>query len=199
MPLCSGIMSSWGWKSSTGLSLPTLLLSLSSAPTSGSSPYKNGTTISKSSTPSQQTSEFKSRIRSRFVFIVAFVVPLTSSFSIQFQCCGYFLPNDTVEFSGSFCTNQTFVNTLVDPTGADPDLFRCVKPITAFTDPTLNNIFTCVLILHFRFVLSLMNDVNRTVSYISDETPLLSSHLFGDFRCMVSWRSSSSCFWPPFV
>lgn len=62
----------------------------------------------------------------------------------KFQCCGYFLPNDTVEFAGNFCTNQTFVNTLVDPTGADPDLFRCVHPITAFSDMTLNNIFTTV-------------------------------------------------------
>ncbi|CAL1704024.1 unnamed protein product [Somion occarium] len=57
----------------------------------------------------------------------------------KFQCCGYFLQNDTVEFTG-FCANKTFVDTLVNAT--DPDQFRCVRPITAFTDPMLNNIFS---------------------------------------------------------
>jgi hypothetical protein len=60
----------------------------------------------------------------------------------KFQCCGYFTPNDTVTFLG-FCANQTFIDTnLVNPN--DTDAHRCVRPITAFTDFTLNNIFTTI-------------------------------------------------------
>ncbi|KAI0670637.1 tetraspanin [Trametes maxima] len=58
----------------------------------------------------------------------------------KFSCCGYFTQNDTVEFGGKFCTNQTFVDTLVDPTNTDAH--RCVAPLTKFTDFTLNNTFT---------------------------------------------------------
>ncbi|KAI0822603.1 tetraspanin [Trametes gibbosa] len=58
----------------------------------------------------------------------------------KFSCCGYFTPNDTVEIGGNFCTNQTFVNSLVDPNNTDT--FRCVAPLTKFTDFTLNNVFT---------------------------------------------------------
>ena len=54
----------------------------------------------------------------------------------QFSCCGYFLANDTVEFGG-FCANQTFVETTLAAATN-----RCVTPITAFTDFTLNNVFT---------------------------------------------------------
>ncbi|KAI8998879.1 tetraspanin [Trametes punicea] len=60
----------------------------------------------------------------------------------KFSCCGYFTPNDTVEIGGSFCVNQTFVNSLVDPNNTDT--FRCVAPLTKFTDFTLNNIFTTI-------------------------------------------------------
>lgn len=59
---------------------------------------------------------------------------------VQFSCCGYFTHNDTVEIGGTFCANQTFVDTLVDPNNTDT--FRCVAPLTKFTDFTLNNIFT---------------------------------------------------------
>ena len=64
--------------------------------------------------------------------------------SAQFQCCGYFSPNDTSALTyGGFCANQTFIDTqLVNPN--DTDAHRCVRPITAFTDFTLNNIFTYV-------------------------------------------------------
>ena len=48
--------------------------------------------------------------------------------------------NDTVEIGGSFCANQTFVDQLVNAT--DPGFGRCVGPITASTDYTLNNVFT---------------------------------------------------------
>ena len=58
----------------------------------------------------------------------------------QFSCCGWFTPNDTVEIGGSFCTNLTFVNSLVDPNNTDS--FRCVSPITKSADYTLNNVFT---------------------------------------------------------
>ncbi|KAI0079013.1 tetraspanin Pls1 family [Panus rudis PR-1116 ss-1] len=80
----------------------------------------------------------------------------------QFQCCGYFLKNDsTVEIGGNFCTNQTFVDTLEDTT--DPDKFRCVKPVTAFADMTLNNIFTttygfmAIIILLFLATICVIN------------------------------------------
>lgn len=60
----------------------------------------------------------------------------------KFSCCGWFTPNDTVEFGGSFCTNLTFANSLVDPNNTDTD--RCVGPVTQFTDYTLNNVFTTI-------------------------------------------------------
>ncbi|OJT14153.1 hypothetical protein TRAPUB_9264 [Trametes pubescens] len=60
----------------------------------------------------------------------------------KFSCCGYFTQNDTVEIGGTFCANQTFVDTLLDPNSTDT--FRCVAPLTKFTDFTLNNIFTTV-------------------------------------------------------
>ncbi|TFK87369.1 tetraspanin [Polyporus arcularius HHB13444] len=60
----------------------------------------------------------------------------------KFSCCGYFTQNDTVEIGGSFCTSQTFVDQLVNAT--DATFGRCVGPITASTDYTLNNIFTTI-------------------------------------------------------
>ncbi|KAM5539129.1 hypothetical protein V8D89_007352 [Ganoderma adspersum] len=57
----------------------------------------------------------------------------------KFSCCGWFTPNDTVEFGG-FCTNLTFANSLVDPNNTATG--RCVGPVTTFTDYTLNNVFT---------------------------------------------------------
>ncbi|KAH9901128.1 tetraspanin [Cubamyces lactineus] len=60
----------------------------------------------------------------------------------MYSCCGYFTQNDTVEIGGSFCANTTFVNSLVDPNNTDT--FRCVAPLTKFTDFTLNNTFTTI-------------------------------------------------------
>ncbi|RPD65863.1 tetraspanin [Lentinus tigrinus ALCF2SS1-7] len=60
----------------------------------------------------------------------------------KFSCCGYFTNNDTVEIGGSFCANQTFVDQLVNAT--DASFGRCVGPITASTDYTLNNVFTTI-------------------------------------------------------
>ena len=59
---------------------------------------------------------------------------------MQFSCCGWFTPNDTVTLGGSFCTNLTFANSLVNPN--DTDAHRCVGPITKSADYTLNNVFT---------------------------------------------------------
>ncbi|THH26787.1 hypothetical protein EUX98_g7408 [Antrodiella citrinella] len=59
----------------------------------------------------------------------------------HFKCCGYFLPNDTVEFTG-FCSSQSFVNSMFNASNLDQ--FRCVGPITGFADMTLNNIFSTV-------------------------------------------------------
>ena len=56
-----------------------------------------------------------------------------SNLQLQFQCCGYFLSNDTVENSG-FCASPA----------VNANTTTCVGPITAFTDFTLNNIFTYV-------------------------------------------------------
>ncbi|TFK55019.1 tetraspanin Pls1 family [Heliocybe sulcata] len=63
----------------------------------------------------------------------------------KLSCCGYFNGSDRLVLGGSFCQNQTFVdsflqfdNTTMTWTGA------CVAPITAFADSTLNNVFTSV-------------------------------------------------------
>lgn len=57
----------------------------------------------------------------------------------KFQCCGYFLGNDTAEISG-FCKSQDFINSLNTTVLSN----FCVTPITNFADMTLNNIFTTV-------------------------------------------------------
>ncbi|KAI0340668.1 hypothetical protein BDW22DRAFT_391989 [Trametopsis cervina] len=59
----------------------------------------------------------------------------------KFSCCGYFAVNDIVETSAGFCSNSTNVG-LVNTNNTD--MFRCVGPITGFTDFTLNNIFTTI-------------------------------------------------------
>ncbi|KAF9036957.1 tetraspanin Pls1 family [Hymenopellis radicata] len=63
----------------------------------------------------------------------------------QFKCCGYFDATDLVEIAGTFC-NQTQVDFLRTLDAADDNNshFFCVKPITAFADMTLNNVFTSV-------------------------------------------------------
>jgi len=63
----------------------------------------------------------------------------------MFSCCGYFTQNDSVVIGGpgNFCANQTFVDSLVSPAN-NTDLHRCVAPITALTDVTLNDIFTSI-------------------------------------------------------
>jgi len=57
----------------------------------------------------------------------------------QLQCCGYFNSTDLVTIGGSFCQNETFVQTTNNATGN-----FCVTPITAYADMTLNNIFTTI-------------------------------------------------------
>lgn len=80
----------------------------------------------------------------------------------KFQCCGYFALNDTtVETASGFCSNATLVSSLVDAN--DTDKFRCVRPITAFADMTLNNIFStiygfmAIIILLFLATLCVIN------------------------------------------
>jgi hypothetical protein len=57
----------------------------------------------------------------------------------QFQCCGYFLGNDTAEIGG-YCQSLEFISGLNESV---PENF-CVTPITDFANMTLNNIFTTV-------------------------------------------------------
>ncbi|KAJ3572799.1 hypothetical protein NP233_g2849 [Leucocoprinus birnbaumii] len=57
----------------------------------------------------------------------------------KFQCCGYFMPNQSFEIS-NFCANTTFVNQLNPNVSSN----ACVTPITAFADYTLNNIFSSI-------------------------------------------------------
>lgn len=61
----------------------------------------------------------------------------------KFKCCGYFNASDLVEVGGNYC-NQTQVNFLNTLDWADDNNahFFCVKPVTAFADMTLNNIFS---------------------------------------------------------
>lgn len=51
----------------------------------------------------------------------------------KFSCCGYFANNVSVVHQG-FCSNATI----------NPNTTACVGPITAFTDMTLNNIFSTI-------------------------------------------------------
>lgn len=56
------------------------------------------------------------------------------------QCCGYFNISDfAVVRDGSFCANQTFLETTINSTSN-----FCVTPLTAKADYTLNNIFTSI-------------------------------------------------------
>ncbi|PCH38694.1 tetraspanin [Wolfiporia cocos MD-104 SS10] len=59
-----------------------------------------------------------------------------------FKCCGYYAPNDTTVALGGFCANQTFVDGLFVSNTSNTN--ACVGPITAFAEPTLNQIFTYV-------------------------------------------------------
>ncbi|KAJ7582550.1 hypothetical protein C8J56DRAFT_955114 [Mycena floridula] len=61
----------------------------------------------------------------------------------KFSCCGYFNASDNAVVGGTFCTQPqvTFLSSL-DLTNDDNANFFCVKPITAFADYTLNNVFT---------------------------------------------------------
>lgn len=57
----------------------------------------------------------------------------------QLKCCGYFNSTDLAVVGGTFCANQTFIEVTNNATGN-----FCVTPITAYSDYTLNNIFTSV-------------------------------------------------------
>lgn len=59
----------------------------------------------------------------------------------QFSCCGYFLLNETTIETVGFCADPNNVNRF-NPNNTDQ--FRCVGPITSFTDFTLNNVFSYV-------------------------------------------------------
>jgi len=67
-------------------------------------------------------------------------LPAQSRITLQdeFKCCGYFTSADAQ--IGGYCTSQTFADSL-NTTVSDN---FCVTPITAFTDYTLNNVFTTI-------------------------------------------------------
>ncbi|KAI9466024.1 tetraspanin Pls1 family [Lactarius psammicola] len=56
----------------------------------------------------------------------------------QFSCCGYFNATDLIEIGGSFCQNSTFANALNTTVTTN----FCVSPITAYTDVSLNHVFS---------------------------------------------------------
>jgi len=58
----------------------------------------------------------------------------------KFNCCGYFLGNDTAEIGGNFCTSNDFALSLNTSIAAN----FCVTPITSYADMTLNNVFTTI-------------------------------------------------------
>ncbi|OCH95298.1 tetraspanin Pls1 family [Obba rivulosa] len=73
----------------------------------------------------------------------------------KFSCCGYFTQNESsivIGGANNFCANETFVASLVSPAN-DTGLYRCVGPITAITDVTLNDIFTSVRITLCRYAI----------------------------------------------
>jgi len=72
-------------------------------------------------------------------------LPASSRVFIQdkFSCCGYFNGSDSVEASGSFCTaTQIAATNALDPTDVNNANNFCVTKVTAFTDYTLNQIFS---------------------------------------------------------
>ena len=81
------------------------------------------------------------------------------------KCCGYFNMTDLVEIGGSFCADQTAV------IAANASSSFCVTPLTAFTDVTLNNVFTtiygymAIVILLFLASLCVINKVSFILVY----------------------------------
>jgi len=63
----------------------------------------------------------------------------------KFSCCGYFNASDIAEVGGTFCTQTQvdFLNAL-DLANDDNAHFFCVKPVTAFADVTLENVFSAI-------------------------------------------------------
>jgi len=58
----------------------------------------------------------------------------------QFKCCGYFNATDDPVIGGTFCTSQSFANSL----DVNVTTNFCVTPVTLFTDYTLENTFTTI-------------------------------------------------------
>ncbi|KAI0736592.1 tetraspanin [Fomitopsis betulina] len=58
----------------------------------------------------------------------------------EFQCCGYFTPNDTTAAVGGFCANTTFIDSLFNATATTTN--ACISHLTGYGEPMLNQIFT---------------------------------------------------------
>ncbi|ETW85673.1 hypothetical protein HETIRDRAFT_407613 [Heterobasidion irregulare TC 32-1] len=58
----------------------------------------------------------------------------------QFSCCGYFNASDLIAIGGNFCTSQEKADQL------NTTVLKnfCVTPITAYSDVSLNDVFTSV-------------------------------------------------------
>ena len=58
----------------------------------------------------------------------------------QFSCCGYFNASDLIAIGGNFCTSQEKADQL------NTTVLKnfCVTPVTAYSDVSLNDVFTCV-------------------------------------------------------
>ena len=85
----------------------------------------------------------------------------------RFSCCGYFNATDLLVIGGSFCANQTFVDTTVNSTEA-----FCVTPFTHATDYTLENTFSSIygfmaptILLFFATlcIISVVSDIHRSL------------------------------------
>lgn len=78
----------------------------------------------------------------------------------KLHCCGYFNATDLAVVGGNFCVDENFIQVTNNATSN-----FCVTPITAYSDYTLNNLFTsvygymAVLILLFLLSLCVINKV----------------------------------------
>lgn len=80
-------------------------------------------------------------LKQRAHFLVRFLAasePTRIAIQDHFQCCGYTFSNDTSVAIGGFCSSVEFAASLQNGTQS------CIAPLTAFSDYTLNNIFTTI-------------------------------------------------------
>ena len=90
----------------------------------------------------------------------------------KLKCCGYFNSTDLAVVGGTFCANQTFVEVTNNATQN-----FCVGPITAYSDYTLNNIFTSV----YGYMAVIISLILLSLCVIKKVRPRVTSSLASSF------------------